>query len=262
MCDTINKLGLVSFIKNEIDFIESFIKYHIDIFDSIYFIDDGSTDGTLEIIQKYSSIHLRQVQNSFNLKGEICSEIIHQMTEDIIIPLDADETIVHDNKNIQITNSQYIRQYLQNLPIDGHKYKVNHIYEYNPDHIGWWGIKHHAKIFFPKKTFLYTDPGFHRGRTSLDSCSSFDNKFYWRQKHNDIVIPTNISYLHYHFKSKEIWLKNTAKKLEQRIGHNWRDPNILREYSGPSIHLKREYLKYIDTGKWHDVHKTLRLDIK
>ena len=154
MCDTINKLGLVSFIKNEIDFIESFIKYHIDIFDSIYFIDDGSTDGTLEIIQKYSSIHLRQVQNSFNLKGEICSEIIHQMTEDIIIPLDADETIVHDNKNIQITNSQYIRQYLQNLPIDGHKYKVNHIYEYNPDHIGWWGIKHHAKIFFPKK-YLY-----------------------------------------------------------------------------------------------------------
>ena len=60
----------------------------------------------------------------------------------------------------------------------------------------------------------------------------------------------NISYLHYHFKSKKIWLKNTEKKLKARLGENWNNLDFLESYSGPSIHSKNEYIRFLKTEEW------------
>jgi len=43
-----------SVVNNEIDFIEEIIKYHTPWVDCMFFLDTGSTDGTLEVLQKYA----------------------------------------------------------------------------------------------------------------------------------------------------------------------------------------------------------------
>ena len=37
-------------VKNEVDIIETFIRYHISILDGMVILDNGSTDGTVEVI--------------------------------------------------------------------------------------------------------------------------------------------------------------------------------------------------------------------
>lgn len=39
-------------VKNEVDIIESFIRYHLKIFDEMIILDNGSTDETVNIINK------------------------------------------------------------------------------------------------------------------------------------------------------------------------------------------------------------------
>lgn len=262
-----NKLALFSFVKDEIDFIQDFIDYHSSIFDEITIIDNGSTDGTLEIL-KNSNINFVQDTSPFIQKGEICSNIMKQSNCDILVPMDADEKIIYDNGNIKSVNKNLIKTYLQNLSITGKKFKIRNVYEYHPDNDGWYGFAHHTKIIFPKDTFMYTDSGFHRGRTTLDEESNFNtDPYYWRKfiqgrTPTDKITNVDISYIHYHFKSKDIWLKNTEKKLRARLNDNWNNLEILRQYSGQSIHCKWQYLKYIDTKNWVDVKKSIFLDIQ
>lgn len=263
-----NKLALFVFVKDEIDFIEHFIEYHKNIFDEITVIDNGSTDGTLEVLDRYSKykvINLIRDSSPFSMKGEICSKIMSESTCDLLVGLDADEIMVFDDNETQTKDTAQIKAYLKNLPITGAKFKINKIYEYHPDNDGWYGLTKHAKIIFPKKTFMYTDGGFHRGRTLEDDISNFNtHPFYWRPFNKGIittdkVIDINISYVHYHFKNKEIWLKNTVKKLKARIGDKYQDIEYLKTYFGPSIHCKTQYLYYLETGNWIKVNKQIFL---
>ena len=262
-----NKLALFAFIKDEFDIIRSFIDHHIKIFDEIHIVDDGSTDGTVDIIKEYSKINLYQINNSFNFKGGICSDIMRSSDADILVPLDADEKMIYDDNSTISKDSQVIKQYLQNLSIDGYKYIINKIYEYHPDNDNWWyPINSPQKIIFPKKTFVYTDQGFHRGRVSLDDPESFKQKYYWRLcSSNGCIKPDklnkiHISYLHYHFRSKEIWLKNIEKKLKQRIGEQWNNIQILNNYEGPSSHLKHSLIEYLSSSQWHELKKNKYID--
>lgn len=264
-----NTLHLISFIKNEVDIIESFLNYHIDIFDKITIIDNGSNDGTLDILKKYSiaynHINIYEDSSSFALKGDICSEIMRNSTSDILVPLDADEKIIYDS-NIQLsTNKLIIKDYLQNLKITGYKYKINKIYEYHPDNDGWYGVCRHTKMIFPQKTFMYTDIGFHRGRTTLDESTDFNNQYYWRAMFEsdkitfDKITNINISYIHYHFRSKDNWLNKTELKLKTRLGNNWNNISYLEKYDGPSAHIKNRYLQYLKTNNWIFCDKSIYL---
>lgn len=256
-----NKIGLFCFIKDEIDFIEDFINHHQGIFDQITFIDTGSSDGTLEVLENTKNIILIKNNCSFDEKENVCTQIMKQSDCDILVPLDADEKIIYDGEKLS-KDPKKIREYFQNLPITGAKYRVKTIYEHHPDNDGWWGIRHHPKIIFPKSTFMYTDAGFHRGRTTIDNPETFNDPYYWRNSriYNDPIIDINISYFHYHFKSKEIWIKNTEKKLKQRLGQNWNNMEFLQSYAGKSIHLKFEYINYINTGEWCSLCKSIFID--
>lgn len=255
-----NTLALFAFVKDEADIIKSFLDHHVAIFDEITIIDNGSTDGTKEIISQYD-VDLIVDECPFSMKGEACTRIMKESSCDLLVPMDADEKIVFDNKKRLINKPAVVRYYLRTLDLDGSKYKINKIYNMHPDNDGWYDESiTHAKMIFPRSTFMYTDPGFHRGRTTLDGDSNFDDPHYWRaifrgDHLNDKISPLNISYLHEHFRSKEAWLKNTEKKLRARIGEKWNDVEFLKKYTGPSIHCKREYLRFIEDGVWHSLKK-------
>ena len=259
-----NTLELFAFVKDEVEIIEFFIKHHIEIFDEITIVDNGSTDGTLEVIGRYP-VKLVINHCPFSMKGEVCTDLMLKSECDLLVPMDADEKVVFDNGTVIKKDPILIREYLQSVEITGCKYMIRKIYNHHPDNDGWYDSSfRHTKIIFPRETFMYTDPGFHRGRTKLDEESSFEQQFYWRcfekQILTDKVSSIDVSYFHYHYASKERWLKNTEKKLKARLGDKWNDIDFLKSYTGPSVHCKREYLNYVEQGIWCNLEKNTYIE--
>ena len=46
------KIFSISMVKNEMDIIESFVRYNINIFDGMIILDNGSTDETIKILSQ------------------------------------------------------------------------------------------------------------------------------------------------------------------------------------------------------------------
>lgn len=261
-----NSIHIICFVKNGIHFIKKFIDYHAKIADKITFIDNGSTDGTLEIIKEYKDIEILYCED-FKQKGNACTQVMLNSSCDLLVPLDIDELIIYDDGKSIHNDCEKIKQYLQNIHLDGSKYRIKYSYLAHPDNDNWYHISYQPKIIFPKKTFLYTDIGFHRGRTTLDKDSNFNDPCWWRPFFNnnflnDSVKHINISHIHYHFKSKEIWLHNTKMKLESRVGDKINDKIFLKNYNGEGIHAAKEYLEFINTGKWHDLLKQKKINLE
>jgi len=235
-----NKVNIIAFIKNEEKLIESFIRYHQKIVNQIIIVDNGSTDNTIDIIKKFDNIQIIYDYSDFDLKGEICSNIIKQMNEDIVIPLDADEFIIYDDGFTISDDTKLVKSYLQNLLINGYKYKINNIYNklnndlYHTD----TKILNYPKIILPIKNFISIDCGFHEGKVNTN---------------NDLYNSINISYVHYHYYDKQYWLESSNKKLKARLKNKYNDFNEILKLANSrnkSYHVAQEYVNYLKTGEW------------
>ena len=112
----------ISLVKNEEDIIESFVRYNLLIMDRMIIIDNGSTDGTLSILEAMVNeglpISLTSDVGDYNqirIMNRALSEVIHGsygIIPDYIIPIDADEFLVGEDR---ITNP---REIIQNLDSD------------------------------------------------------------------------------------------------------------------------------------------------
>ncbi|MFB3166857.1 glycosyltransferase family 2 protein [Neobacillus sp. 179-C4.2 HS] len=99
------KVYCVGMVKNEADIIESFIRYHLNIFDGIVLLDNGSTDRTVDIITQLQSeglpIYLRHDNTlEYNQGGktaELINYTLNQFGPDLIFPLDVDEFLIAPN---------------------------------------------------------------------------------------------------------------------------------------------------------------------
>lgn len=96
-------------VKNEEDIIESFIRYNMKVLDHLYLIDNGSSDGTVDIIRELIkegfSVTLTQKPGEFN-QIHIMNDLLSHATQGncgvrptFVIPLDADEFIVPKNQH-------------------------------------------------------------------------------------------------------------------------------------------------------------------
>jgi glycosyltransferase involved in cell wall biosynthesis len=95
------KLVAIARVRNELDIIEAFVRHHAQHFDKLIVLDDGSSDGTCQILHQLQSAYpdlvvLRQptigyMQNRYmNL---LLRMAVDKFGADWIAPLDADEFI-------------------------------------------------------------------------------------------------------------------------------------------------------------------------
>lgn len=120
-----NTIYSVTMVKNEVDIIETFIRYNLSFIDGMVILDNGSSDGTIEIILQLIKeglpIHLTFNNNPAYNQSELTTELFYdtlkKFNPEYIIPLDVDEFIT--------TNSdRNIRDIIQN---DLQKDAINYI---------------------------------------------------------------------------------------------------------------------------------------
>ena len=117
-------------VKDEVDVVEDWIIYHASMFgyDNIYVIDNYSSDGTYELLQKFvPGINLYREQD-YKKKGDFMTNLINKYAKNMLaFPMDIDEFIVYfDNNNISV-EKDLIKSYLNQLP-KARVYKANYIY--------------------------------------------------------------------------------------------------------------------------------------
>lgn len=95
------KLVAISRVKNERDIIEAFVRHHAALFDQVIVLDDGSTDGTYDILTKLRGEGLPLTLISDPSVGyeqarymtRLLRMAVNQHGADWVMPLDADEFI-------------------------------------------------------------------------------------------------------------------------------------------------------------------------
>ena len=124
-------IKIFTMVKDESDIVEDWIIYHASIFgyNNIYVIDNYSTDGTYEILQKFSpGINLYR-EHDYKKKGEFMTNLINKYAINMLaFPIDIDEFIVYydiNNNKISI-DKDLIKSYLNNLP-NAIVYKTDYI---------------------------------------------------------------------------------------------------------------------------------------
>lgn len=101
---------MISKVKNEADIIETFLRYHVNIFDNIIVIDNGSLDGTYEIINALikEGLPIELVNEAYSdfdayrFANQYTKYYVEKYKADMVTFMDADEfLIMEDGSNPQ-----------------------------------------------------------------------------------------------------------------------------------------------------------------
>jgi hypothetical protein len=207
------KIKLFTMVKDEVDIVEDWILYHGSLFgfDNLYVIDNYSTDGTYQILEKYQKnkkIFLIREKNYLN-KGLYIKHLMKDRFNDkydIAYPLDIDEFIVYYDKISKKVNPNKVIDYLSLLPHDVSVFKTNYIISLISNNTGYnnavreseFGIIHKynksAKSFFNNKLW----------NGKLDHGNHYSTNNYFM---------TDLYLIHYHNRNYEQIYKKTKNNL-------------------------------------------------
>lgn len=113
-------IASISWVRNEADVIEAFVRHHSRFLDRMIIIDNRSSDNTGEILAELAKeglpLDIRTNDSFAHLQGEALTAVLSELRAnppDIVIPLDADEFLWTKNSdNIRSA----IEQVQQSLP--------------------------------------------------------------------------------------------------------------------------------------------------
>ncbi|UTB33066.1 MAG: glycosyltransferase family 2 protein [Methanobacterium sp. ERen5] len=145
------KIFSISMVKNEMDIIESFVRYNVNYLDGMIILDNGSTDKTLEILKslKNEGLPIFVVEDDTRAFDKILkmnmllNKAVHEYNADIITPLDADEFMLSSDGGSP-------REHIEKLTSPNYfvaKWKV-----YVPDF-----TKNQEERFIPRKIVMARD---------------------------------------------------------------------------------------------------------
>ncbi|MBD5095495.1 MAG: glycosyltransferase [Lachnospiraceae bacterium] len=108
------KITAIGVIKNAADVIETCIRGNSWLIDQFVFLDNMSTDRTVEILQALQAegfqievISDTEIQHLQAKKmDKLCAYVYEKYPSDFIIPIDDDEIIIPENKNISISDAR------------------------------------------------------------------------------------------------------------------------------------------------------------
>lgn len=100
------RLAGIAIVRNECDIVEAFVRHNAAVLDRLYVIDNGSTDGTLEILQRLAAsrlpIRLERDEGLPYYQAAKTTAMIKAAIEDqawdCIFPLDCDEFLVAEDR--------------------------------------------------------------------------------------------------------------------------------------------------------------------
>ncbi len=115
-----NRIAIVSMVKNEADIIESFVRYAAYLADIVLVADHSSSDGTREILEALQkeglSLHIQTITEPGHIQAEVINCLYHQAVRqykaDLVVPLDADEFLLPTKPMTDV------RKILQQLALD------------------------------------------------------------------------------------------------------------------------------------------------
>lgn len=146
------KIFSVSMVKNEMDIIESFVRYNLNILDGMIILDNASTDDTLKILNLLKLENLpififKDENSEFDKVAKITfllKKAVEKYNADIIIPLDADEFIISSQKGNP-------RKFLEKVKSDSYHFVLWKTF------IPYLGKKENEKFVPAKITFARDD---------------------------------------------------------------------------------------------------------
>ncbi|WP_315274820.1 glycosyltransferase family 2 protein [Selenomonas sputigena] len=117
---TLNRIVVVSMVRNEEDIIESFVRWHCAIADAVIVLDHRSTDRTKEILcalrDEGLPLILTEAEDMAYRQWEYTTELVvrafREFSADVVCPLDADEFLLADTEDVF-----HCRRILQNLEL-------------------------------------------------------------------------------------------------------------------------------------------------
>ena len=177
------KIYSISRIKNEMDIIETFVRYHMNILDGMIILDNNSSDDTTEILnllsKEYDNLHV--YNNTFNNHHDISLEInylldlaVKEYDADLVVALDGDEFVTSDDssvreklENLKNLDDKYYSYYWKTyLPIYD-KFKLENLrYIRDPS------LEDHEKVIIPSNLYknndIHINPGSHSVSYKID----------------------------------------------------------------------------------------------
>ena len=234
-------IKLFTMVKDEVDIIEDWILYHGAIFGfhNLYIVDNMSTDGTYELMQKYVGKGVNTFRHhDYKKKGDIMKELITNNKSIIAFPLDIDEFIVYYDKKrnkISVDNIiSYMNGLIQSNNNNNMLMNMNTIGLYKCDYIHS-KITNNNKYGYKRAVLEAKWGGYDHNREKIMAKSFFDTR-YWKGdidhgnhcNFNNHFNLSNLCLVHYHCRNLEQHKKKVINNVNG-LGYDHTNLNTLKK---------------------------------